>query len=127
MQSRLQQVALALAVAGLASACGGAQVPHGQLTDAKSSAKAAEAMGAKQEPQAALHLKMATDAITDAEKHIQEGDNEGAMPLLERALADANLARALTREAETKRNADEAVARLNNLERELGKSNDAAK
>jgi predicted small lipoprotein YifL len=125
MRTRIKELALLLAVGSMA-ACGGAQVPNAQMTDAKSSAKAAEAMGARQEPQAALHLKMAEDAISDAQKHIDNGDNEGAIPVLERAVADANLARALTHEASTKRTADEAIARLNNLEREMAKSNDDA-
>ncbi len=112
-----------LAFTGLASmiACGGAAVPQAQLTDAKASTSAAEAVGAKDEPQAALHLKMAQDAIVDAEKRIEAGENEQALPLLERARSDAELARAITHETKTKASADEALAKLNTLQGDLQK------
>lgn len=102
-------------------ACGGAAVPQAQLTDAKESTSAAEAVGARNEPQAALHLKMAEDAIVDAEKHIANGDNDHAVPLLERARSDAELARAITHESKTKASADEAIAKLTALQGDIQK------
>jgi hypothetical protein len=106
---------MALLAASL-SACASAALPEPKLTSAKTSVSAAEAVGAVDEPQAALHLKMAQDAIVEAEKHIAENHEEKAIPLLERAFADAQLARELTDEAEGQRSADEATARLATLQ-----------
>jgi hypothetical protein len=105
-----------VALAGWAMACGGAALPSESLTSAKEAVSAAEAVGAKDEPQADLHLKMAQDGIIEAEKHIAENENKEAVPLLERAIADAELARELTDEAKKQRSADEALARLQTLQ-----------
>ena len=107
--------------AGMATtlACGGAAIPQSELTEAKSSAKAAEAVGAKDEPQAALHLKMAEDAIVEAEKLIEEGENEKALPLLQRARSDAELSRAITQEAQTREAAEKALTKLGTLEKDV--------
>jgi hypothetical protein len=95
-------------------------VPQTQLTDAKVSTSAAQAVGARDEPQAALHLKMAEDAIVEAEKWIAAGDNDAAIPVLERARADAELAQALTHLAKREDAAKAALSRVDALERDLG-------
>lgn len=100
-------------------ACGGAAVPQSQLTDAKTSVSAAEAVGAKDEPAAELHLKMAENGISDAEELIKEKRHEEAGLVLDRAYADAELALALTETANHKRAADSALARLEALEEDM--------
>jgi hypothetical protein len=101
------------------SACGTTAVPEAKMTTAKTSVSAAEAVRAEDEPQAQLHLKMAQDAITAAEKQIAENQNEEAALNLERALADAELASELTNEAEMQRSSEAAVARLEALQQEI--------
>ena len=96
--------------------CGAAALPNESLTSAKEAVSAAEAVGAKDEPQADLHLKMAEDGIVEAEKLIAEKRTEEAIPRLERAIADAELARELTNEAEKQRLAEVALERLRNIE-----------
>jgi hypothetical protein len=73
-------------------------------------------MGARDEPQADLHLKLAEDGIVEAEALIADKRNEEAAPKLERAIADAQLARELTEKAEKKAAAETALARLETLE-----------
>jgi outer membrane protein OmpA-like peptidoglycan-associated protein len=60
------------------SACGGTAVPEARMTTAKTSVSAAEAVKAEDEPQAKLHLKMAQDAIANAEQQIADNENEEA-------------------------------------------------
>jgi hypothetical protein len=43
------------------TACGGGTLPPARIADTQSSISAAAAVGADQNPQAALHLKMAPD------------------------------------------------------------------
>jgi hypothetical protein len=110
---------LGLLACGALPACASTPVPQTQLTDAKVSTSAAEAVGARDEPQAALHLKMAEDSIASAEKWIAAGDNAAAIPLLERARADAELAQSLTHLAKREDAAKAALSRVDALERDL--------
>jgi hypothetical protein len=111
--------ALGLVACGALTACVGGPVPQTQLTEAKVSTSEAAAIGARDEPQAALHLKMAEDAIVKAEQCIAAGDNDPAVPLLERARADAELAKALTHLANREDAAKAALSRVDALERDL--------
>jgi len=63
---------------------------------------------------------MAEDAIVEAEKWIADGENDDALPLLQRARADAQLALSLTAMAERQRAATVAIEKLEMLERDLG-------
>jgi hypothetical protein len=71
--------------------------------------RAARELGAAQVPRAELHLRLAQEQVTEARKLAQNGDNEQAARLLNRAHADAELALALSREATMHRDL-EAVA-----------------
>lgn len=102
------------------AACGGAAVSQEAVVAAKSSVSAAEAVGAKDEPQASLHLKIAKDDIEYAEQMIEENKNDEARAALERAKYDANLALALTQEVKTKEAAEKAAARVQELQKENG-------
>lgn len=110
-----REVGLALIATGCFVACGGAAVPEAQVVAAKSSVSAAEAVGAKEEPNAALHLKLAEDGIVEAEQLIEEGENERAKAVLERARSDADLAVALAKEAETRKAAQDAIRKVKDL------------
>src|SRR5437016_4572388 len=76
----------------LAAACGGGEVPARQMAQSQSAIRAASEVGAENHPQAALHLKMAKDRATRADKLSRQGDNDAAKSLYEEAEADAALA-----------------------------------
>lgn len=104
----------------LVAACGSGPIPQAKVVEAKSSVSAAEAVGAQDEPKASLHLKMATDAIVEAERLIADKKNDEAAAALDRAKLDADLALAMTREAQTKTSAEEAAKRVSELRAENG-------
>jgi len=81
-------------------ACGGSSLPPAKVAETQSSISAAAAVGADQNPQAALHLKMARDQLSEAQVLIDSGKNDEARLVLERANADAEVALMITREAE---------------------------
>ncbi|NLE88878.1 MAG: DUF4398 domain-containing protein [Myxococcales bacterium] len=96
-------------------ACGGAAVPHAQITSAEASVRAAEVGGAQGVPKAELHLKHARDQIEAAKRLIEEGENERALYVLKRAEADAELALALAEEQQSRRDAEGALKRIQQL------------
>lgn len=105
----------ALLAAFAAYACGGAAVPHDQMTAAEASVSAAEAGGSAEVPKAALYVKKAKDQIAEAKKQIEQGENEKAEWALQRASADATLALSLAREEALKAEAAKAVAEVEDL------------
>ena len=100
--------------------CGAAKPPTYQLTQSEAAIRGAEEIGASNVPKAALHLKMARDYVEAAQKLIsdQQGYDE-ARALLKRAEADAELAIALSREAQAREETEEAVRRVLKLRKEL--------
>jgi hypothetical protein len=103
---------------GWCAACGSSSVPTPAVTDAKSQIAAAEAVGAQNNPQAALHLKLAKDQTQAAESAIRDGDNDKARLLLDRARVDAELALVLTRQASAQAEAQQAILRVNQLQQQ---------
>ena len=115
---RRQRISGVLVVGALAlSACGGAAVPQDKLTSAEASVRAAEVGGAADNPQAALHLKYARDQIAEAQKLIEDDENEAAAALLARAEIDAELALALSRVEEAKAEAAAARQEIKDMQR----------
>jgi len=107
---------LAAALTALVTyACGGAAVPHEQMTAAEAHVSAAEAGGAPDVPKAALHVKKAKDQIAEAKQLIEQGENEKASWALERASADATLALSLSREMALQAEANKALAEVEEL------------
>ena len=106
-------------VAVSAAACGGAAVPQETLTAAQASAKGAEVGGANEDPKAQLHLKLANEQIEKAKKLIEDGKNEEASRLVDRAQADADLALALAQQAKATRDAKDADEQLGKLKKKL--------
>ena len=102
-------------------ACGGAAVPQDSLTAAQADVKGAEVGGAADNPQAALHLKLAKDQIEEAQKQIKDGDNEAAARTLDRAQADAELALSLAKEAKAQGDASDATEQVGKLRKEIAK------
>jgi hypothetical protein len=108
-----------LAVAVLGAACGAAAPPTHQLTRSQAEIRGAEEAGAENTPKAALHLKMARDHVTNAQRLIVEEEFEDAALILRRAEADAQLAIALAREAKARSEAETAMRKVQELKREI--------
>jgi hypothetical protein len=108
-------LAFGLSVAG----CGGAAVPQEALTAAQASVKGAEVGGAGEDPQAQLHLKLANEQIEKAKKLIDEGKNDEAARVIDRAEADAELALALAQQGKAVRDAKDADEQLGKLKKKL--------
>jgi pyridoxal biosynthesis lyase PdxS len=72
-----------------------------RLADSMAAVRGAETAGAAQVPEAALHLKLAQEQISQAKK-VMDDDEERGNALALRAYNDADLALALTREAQSK-------------------------
>jgi hypothetical protein len=102
-------------------ACGGAAVPQDSLTAAQADVKGAEVGGAADNPQAALHLKLAKDQIAIAQQDIANGDNAAAARTLDRAQADAELALSLAKEAKAQGDASDASEQVGKLRKEISK------
>lgn len=96
-------------------ACGGAAVPNRELASAESAIRAAEVGGATELPKGELHLKYARDQVASARKLMEEGENEAATLVLERAIVDAELALALAEEEGARREAEVERDRIKEL------------
>lgn len=89
----------ALAIGG-AVGCGRAAVPTEKLADSRSAIRAAEEVGADRYTDASIHLKLAKDRLSIAERLIREGDADRAAWYLSESQADADLALAMARNQE---------------------------
>lgn len=111
---RLVQTALLVV---LATACGGAPKPQARLESSQAAIRGAEEAGAKDSPQAALHLQLATEQREKAVQLINNEENGRAERLLIRSEADAELAVALAREAAAKADAEKMKESIDELKR----------
>lgn len=105
---------LAVAIVATALAAGCASVPLRTETST-SGIRAAEEVGARDVPQAALHLQLAKEELNKAKTLAANGEDEMAASMLLRAEADAELAVLLSREDAEKTEAQAAVARVHEL------------
>jgi predicted metal-binding transcription factor (methanogenesis marker protein 9) len=110
---------LVLCAAFLLSCGGTPKPPTEELSKAKAVVRAADEVGAKDAPRAALHLKMANDQITSAEELIEKKKMSQARYLLMRAEADAELSIALAKAASKEQEAEEAMAKVQKLKKEI--------
>lgn len=95
--------------------CASAPAPTEQLTTAKAAVRSAEELGASGVPAAELHVKLAQEQIAHASKLMEEGENERAARVLQRAAADAELALALAKEAAARNAAQRDVVQQQSL------------
>jgi hypothetical protein len=98
------------------SACGSSSMRTQDVASAQAAVRGAVEAGAERDPQAALHLKMARDAISQSRVAADHGSEDQAARMLARAEIDAELAIALARKADAEKRAREAQARLDSLE-----------
>ncbi|HEX7603658.1 MAG TPA: DUF4398 domain-containing protein [Polyangiaceae bacterium] len=91
-------------------ACGASfPVPPQRMADAQSAERSALQLGANNEPDAQLSLRLAQDQIAMAKTAINDGDNQRADSLLIRAKADAELAVVKARDKGAKIDVQKAV------------------
>ena len=113
----IKQAAISLLLAIAFAGCASAPRPQGEYTAAQASVRGAEVAGARNEPRAAYHLKLATEQIAAAQREIAGDNMTAARHLLQRARADADLALLLTRRAQRRAQAQAALDRVSELER----------
>lgn len=107
-----------LALSLAATACGGAQLNQARVAEVQSSVSAAEAVGANDQPRAALHLQLARDEMAEARRRADDGDDENANLLLERARIDAQLAMQLAKTEHEQEKARQAWQKIQDMQKE---------
>lgn len=106
----------------VAVACGSSYpAPTQPLADVQASQRGARELGANDVPQAQLHLKLAEEQASNARRLMNDGENERAATVLQRAKADADLALALTHEHRAKEE-QRATAQKNDVTTTTGGS-----
>jgi hypothetical protein len=98
-------------------------VPSLGAEDSAGAIRAAEEVGAARNPQAALHLQLAKEQFEHARKLTSADDRPMATRLLLRARADADLSLALTRESNSKLEAQAALDKTKTLNDPLQQGN----
>jgi Domain of unknown function (DUF4398) len=112
--SKYENMLLSVAVVATAIAAGCASVPL-RTESSTSGIRAAEEVGARKVPQAALHLQLAKEELQKAKNLAADGKEEMANSMLQRAEADAELAVMLSREHAEQAEARAAMKRVREL------------
>ncbi len=99
----------------VAAGCASSDPPL-RTESSTSAISAAEAVGAKDVPQAALHLQLAREELDQAKSLADKGDKDKSASMLLRAEADAQLAVLLSKEQTEQTAATAAVARVHQLQ-----------
>lgn len=110
--------AVVLSLAAALAGCGGAQLNQAKLSEAQAAVRAAEEVGAPQNPKAELYLQFARDEMAAAKRMADDGDQENSTLLLDRAKADAELALQLARTEQEQQKAREAWDKVKELRKE---------
>lgn len=100
---------------GLVFGCSSGRQLPANYAPTQSAISAADAVGAKNDPRAALHLKMAKDQLVRAESYAKDGDEHEAALMLDRARTDAEVALMVTRELSAKAEADRVKRDVDSL------------
>lgn len=108
-------ISIAAGLASILVACGGASIPASTVSETEASLKAAERMGAEQNPEASLYLTYAREQAQRAAELADEGEEARAIMMLERAQADAEVAMSLTRESDVQRQVEDTMERIEAL------------
>jgi hypothetical protein len=112
-------VSLFLCVSLLAvTACGASfPKPEARVSSSEAAVRGAEEAGAKTNPRATLHLKLAQEGRTKALALIEAEKYKEADLVLQRAEADAELAIALSREGAANAEAEKTLEQVNALKK----------
>jgi len=106
-----------LGLAACVAACSSREPLPPNYAPTQAAISAADAVGARHDPRAALHLKMARDQVVQAQGLANKGDGREASLVLDRARVDAELALMVAREAQAKREAEQARSEVQSLSR----------
>lgn len=101
-------------LAAFLGACATSQSSPEKLSSLRGSLRAAQEMGAEQNPQAALYLQYAREAADAAKAHFDAGHNEQGASWLDRSEADAQVALAILRAAKAQAVLDDTAAQTSN-------------
>jgi hypothetical protein len=116
MNTTTPRALLVLAAAALlAGGCAAGNFNQQRMIDTQATVAAAEELDESEDPEVSLHLKYARDQLAAARRLIDEGEDEEANRMLERAHADAQLALAMARTERSRKQAREAWAEVEEL------------
>jgi hypothetical protein len=104
--------------AALALGCGGFPSPTQHMATAQASVRAAQEVGAQNDPQAALHLKLAQEELDRAKQLMNDGQNKRAEFVLSDAESDADLSVAEAKQASTRAQAQQVLDQLKSLKQQ---------
>lgn len=113
---RVLPIAMATALFGVG--CATSHLNEQRLVDTQATVTAVEELDEAEDPEVSLHLKYARDQLTAARRLADEGDEEEANRMLERAQADAQLALAMARTEHSRQEAREAQAEVEELKKQ---------
>jgi hypothetical protein len=109
---------IAIAAVLGAAACATTQpVPVAELRASEAGVRLARDVGASDDPEAAVHLRLAVEQLDEARELIDAGDCTRAEWMLRRALMDAELARALAIENWVRSDAEAELRRAETARR----------
>ncbi len=112
-------VVLAAAIAG----CASTPIPADKYAGAKASIKSSEELGAEQDPQAALHLKLAREQLAQAKECMKSGDNDSAKMVLDRAESDGEASLNIARADKAKIEAQKTITNIQQQMQQLQSPN----
>jgi Domain of unknown function (DUF4398) len=122
----MKTIALGLvALSALAAGCASTPLPADRMGNAQASIRGAEVAGARNEPTAALHLRLAQENYDKAMKMAKDGDTDRAKLVLQRAEADAELALLLSKEHQERAEAQKLMEQVRSGNPALTPSSDA--
>lgn len=107
---------ITLSISFVAACASSGNAVNEKAESSSASIRAAEEVGAKHTPQAALHLQLAKEQFEHAQAMKDPDDKAAADRLLLRAQADADLALALARTEAEKAEASAAVDKVKQLQ-----------
>ena len=110
MQTNRTGIWVLLAAGALA--CAGAQYNQRRATDVQAAMRAAEEVGAEQQPKASLQLQLAEEQYARAQRLAADGEEDEANLMLERAKVDAELALQLAHTEQEQQKAREAWEKI---------------
>ena len=117
----MKTIALSL-IALAAAACGGSYPqPTERLASTEAAIRSAKELGAQNDPQAALHVKLADEQLQTAKALMKDDKNKRADLVLQRASSDAELAVMEMRERAAKTDAEKAHENLQNQQAPLNR------
>ena len=99
------------------AACSSSHPLPANYAPTEAAISAADAVGAQNQPRAALHLKMARDQVVQAQALSQNGKEREASLMLERARTDAEVALMVSRETTARNDAAAAKREVEGLSR----------